>query len=195
MPKKKVQIKIKDFFQTREKLEPRVIEPGPIQPEPPRMKGEQGAKGTSQKERGFNFCNRNGCRYCPNLNKTGKITCFATNQSFDCMRNISCRSSNVVYAVSCKKCGKQYVGQTMLRIKDRFKNHFYDVVKKDRTKALGLHFSQQDHNGIQDIEITVLEFIKKPPRSPEASIIRDRVEKRWIHLLRCPAPQELNIFD
>jgi transposase-like protein len=60
---------------------------------------------------------------------------------------------------------------------------------------LGLHFSKGDHNGLQDVEITVLEFIKKLPRSPEASKIRDRVEKRWIHLLRCPAPQGLNIFD
>jgi hypothetical protein len=83
----------------------------------------------------------------------------------------------------------------MLRIKDRFKNHFYDVVKGDKTKAVGLHFSQNDHDDISDMEISVLEYIKKPPRSPEASIIRDRVEKRWIHLLRCPAPQGLNIFD
>jgi hypothetical protein len=82
-----------------------------------------------------------------------------------------------------------------LRVKDRFSKHFYDIDKEDRSKALGLHFSQGDHNGIQDVEITVLEFIKKPPRSPEASKIRDRVEKRWIHLLRCPAPQGLNTFD
>ena len=83
----------------------------------------------------------------------------------------------------------------MLRIKDRFKNHFYDVVKCDKTKAVDLHLSQDDHNDISDMEISVLEHIKKPPRSPESSIIRDRVEKSWIHLLRCPAPQGLNIFD
>ena len=111
------------------------------------------------------------------------------------MKNISCRSSNVIYAITCTRCHKQYVGQTLLRVKDRFVKHFYDVEKYDRTKAVGLHFSQKDHNGINDIEISVLEFIKKPPRSPEAAIIRDRVEKRWIHLLRCPAPQGLNIFD
>ena len=152
-------------------------------------------KGTSHKERGFNFCNRTICRYCPKLNKTGKLKCSVTDQEFDCMRNISCRSSNVIYAITCMKCSKQYVGQTLLRVKDRFVKHFYDVEKMDRTKAVGLHFSRRDHNGIEDIEISVLEFIKKPPRSPEAAIIRDRVEKRWIHLLRCPAPQGLNIFD
>jgi len=111
------------------------------------------------------------------------------------MKNISCRSSNLIYGVTCTRCKKQYVGQTLLRLKDRFVKHFYDVEKGDKQKAIGLHFSQHDHNGIRDMEISVLEFIKKPPRSPEASTIRDRVEKRWIHLLRCPAPQGLNIFE
>ena len=81
----------------------------------------------------------------------------------------------------------------MLRVKDRFVKHFYDVETSKTTKAVALHFSQRDHNGINDMEISVLEFIKKPQRSPEADINRDRVEKRWIHVLRCPAPQGLNI--
>ena len=65
----------------------------------------------------------------------------------------------------------------------------------DKQKAVGLHFSQPSHNGIKDMKISVVEFIKKPPRSPEGKITRDRVEKRWIHTLRCPAPLGLNIFD
>jgi hypothetical protein len=71
----------------------------------------------------------------------------------------------------------------------------YDVENADKQKAVGLHFSRRDHNGTKDMEISVLEFIKKPPRSPEGAIIRDRVEKKWIHLLRTPAPGGLNIFD
>jgi aminoglycoside phosphotransferase len=82
-----------------------------------------------------------------------------------------------------------------LRVKDRFSKHFYDVEKEDKTKAVGLHFSQPDHQVIRDMNISVLEFIKKPPRSPEAKIIRERVELRWIHMLRCPVPQGLNVFD
>ena len=40
--------------------------------------------------------------------------------------------------------------------------------------------------------LTVLEFIKKPPRSPEAITIRCRVENNWTHTLRTLAPQGLN---
>ena len=81
----------------------------------------------------------------------------------------------------------------MLRIKDRFVHHLRDIDIADQDKSVGKHFSQTNHNGIKDVEISVLEFIKKAPRSPQAVVIRSRVEKRWTHLLRCLAPQGLNI--
>ena len=62
-------------------------------------------------------------------------------------------------------------------------------------KSVGKHFSLPAHRGIDDIEISVLEFIKKAPKSPAAVIIRDRIERRWIHQLRCLAPVGLNIDD
>jgi hypothetical protein len=116
------------------------------------------------KFRGFNFCNRKDCRYCPLLNKSGQITCSVTGKSFTCMKNISCRSSNLIYAITCSRCSIQYVGQTMLRIKDRFVNHFYDITMSNMDKTVSKHFSQPSHNGIKDLTISVLEFTKKPPR-------------------------------
>ena len=83
----------------------------------------------------------------------------------------------------------------MLRLKDRFVRHFYDISLGDKQKSLGHHFQTQDHQGISDVEIHVLEFIKKTPCSDAAKAIRDRVERRWIHLLRCLAPAGLNIDD
>ena len=87
----------------------------------------------------------------------------------------------------------QYVGQTLLRIKDRFVHHFRDIELMDNGKTVSKHFSQRSHNGLKDVQISVLEFIKKPPRSPQAAVIRNRVEKRWTHLLRSLAPYRLNI--
>jgi hypothetical protein len=145
------------------------------------------------KFRGFNFCNRRDCRYCPLLNKSGKILCPVTGLQHNSMTNISCRSSNLIYAITCTRCGKQYVGQTMLRLKDRFVHHFRDIQISDQEKTVSKHFSQPSHNGIKDVNISVLEFIKKPPRSPQAASIRNRVGKKWTHLLRCMAPLGLNI--
>ena len=150
--------------------------------------------GTSNKERGFPFCNNVLCKYCKLLNKTGQITSLVTQLPYNTMKNISCRSSNVIYCITCKSCNKQYVGQTLRKIKDRLYEHMRDIDNRNPDKPLGLHFRnncQQDSR----IEVHILEFIKKPPRSPEALIIRNRVEKRWIHLLRTPAPWGLNIED
>jgi hypothetical protein len=123
-------------------------------------------KGTNPRQRGFSFCDRRFCRYCPKLNRTGKLTCHVTRYNHKSMEKISCRSSNLIYCITCMKCGMQYVGQTMLRLKDRLKHHFYDIEMNDMNKPVSRHFSQPDHNGTKIISVSVVEFIKKPPRSP-----------------------------
>ena len=147
----------------------RLLGPGSSQPQ--RHPGN-----TGNRTRGFSFCNRQGCRYCPLLNKSGLITGTHTKQEHQCMKNISCRSSNLVYAITCKRCGMQYVGQTMLRLKDRFVHHLRDIELGIADKSVGKHFSSPSHNGHKDLQISVLEFIKKPPRCQQAIGIRLRVE-------------------
>jgi hypothetical protein len=109
------------------------------------------------------------------------------------MKKISCRSSNLIYAITCNLCGIQYIGQTLLRIKDRFVHHFHDINTSNQDKTVSKHYSQSTHDGTANLQISVLEFIKKPPRSPQAASIRNRVEKNWTHLFRCMAPLGLNI--
>ena len=150
--------------------------------------------GTLPKDRGFTFCNKIGCKYCKLLDKTGTITSHITDKHYTCMKKISCRSSNLIYCLSCKNCGKQYVGQTLRRLKDRLYEHLRDIDNLNTEKPLGAHFAKSCKTN-PEIKVYVLEFIKKPPRSPEALTIRNRVEKRWIHLLRTPCPFGLNLED
>ena len=110
-----------------------------------------------------------------------------------CMKNISCRSSNLIYAITCQRCGLQYVGQTRLRLRDRFAGHFGDIENSRQEKSISRHFSDANHLGVDDMIITVLEFIKSPPRSQQAVTIRNRVELNWTHLIRSLAPNELSM--
>ena len=168
----------------------------PVNPRSKSVDPSMQRKGTHPSKRGFSFCNRvRNCRYCLRLNKSGKITSKTTGKTHDCMTKISCRSSNLIYCITCTKCNMQYVGQTLLRLKDRFVKHFGSVENADASLTVGRHFSEPGHNGIFDMEISILEFIKKPPRSPASTVIRNRVERRWMHLLRTCAPQGLNIDD
>jgi len=158
-----------------------------------RIPGPVGSPGRKHK-RGFPFCGATkACKYCPYLNKTGTIKSTTTGLTYPAMRNVSCRSSNVIYAITCTVCGKQYVGQTLLQLQERFSGHFGDIRRNDQTKPVGAHFTQAGHNRKSDIQITILEFIKKPPRSPQAIVIRHRVESKWTHTLRTLAPQGLNL--
>ena len=52
--------------------------------------------GTPANKRGFNFGNQTVCRYCPKINKTGKIKCSVTGRTYICMSNVSCRSSSLI---------------------------------------------------------------------------------------------------
>jgi hypothetical protein len=103
------------------------------------------------------------------------------------------------------------VGQTKRKILKRFQGHFYNIksaqeffqsgpssgkIKGRAPKdAVGIHFSRKDHNGTNDLKIQVLEFIRLPPKSERGLTLRLKIEKAWIHKLRCTAPHRLNIFD
>ena len=87
----------------------------------------------------------------------------------------------------------QYVGQTLLRIRDRFVQHFQDIDIGNQEKSVGHHFNLPNHHEHKDITINVLEFIKAPPRSPQAIQIHNRVEHNWTHLLQSLVPHGLNM--
>ena len=140
-------------------------------------------------------CTNFKCTFCPYLNKAPTITCTATGETFPSKYNITCKSSNLIYCITCKTCQKQYVGQTKNTIVQRFQGHFFNIRHQKQTDAVGLHFSQPDHHGLKDLSIQILEFIKLPPQSEKALYLRLTIEKSWIHKLRCPAPRGLNIFD
>ena len=188
--KQTVQKKMTDFFT-----------PGGGQDIPPvqstsKVENPPGRQGTAPKHRGFSFCkNKAICKFCPRINTTGKIVSHITGKEHECMKNISCRSSNLIYCITCNRCGIQYVGQTLLRLKDRFGGHYTDIKSCNMTKSVSRHLTTNGHNGIFDMTISILEFIKKPPRSQASLTIRNRVERRWIHLLRTMAPLGMNLED
>ena len=156
-------------------------------------------------------CPYKKCRYCPLLDTSGTTISTTTGETFISKINVNCNSSNLIYSITCRVCDKQYVGQTKRRVLDRFQGHFYNIksaqeffASKNAGKpitgrapkdAVGIHFSRSDHNGVHDLKIQVLEFMHLPPTSIRGKQLRLKIEKAWIHKLRCTAPHGLNIFD
>jgi peptide-methionine (R)-S-oxide reductase len=142
------------------------------------------------------LCKSKTCRYCPRLDKTGKVCNSHQSIEFNTKTNITCNSNNLIYCIKCNTCNMLYVGQTKNAIKDRFKAHFYSINKpKNSDTTVGCHYSRTDHHGIQDTTIMVLEFITSPPNTASAQRLRDEMEKLWIHRLSTIAPLGLNSAD
>ena len=56
-------------------------------------------------------CNDKRCGTCPYL-KEGSMFTFENGQQFHVKSNLSCKSKNVVYVISCDNCNLTYIGQT-----------------------------------------------------------------------------------
>jgi hypothetical protein len=139
---------------------------------------------------------RTVCRYCPKLDKSGTITSNTTGRNYTAMKNITCNSNNLIYCISCKTCKKQYVGQTLSSIKERFKCHFTSITAPDLDNPIGRHFQPSNgHHRLMDITIHILEFIIAPDRTPAGQRLRDENERKWIHRLVTTAPFGLNLAD
>jgi len=76
---------------------------------------------------------------------------------------------------------------------DRFVKHFYHIKKKDKSLPISKHYTSKNHNGIEDMEIHIVDFISA--LSKTAQSLRDKIEKNWIMRLRTFAPHGINTMD
>ena len=56
-------------------------------------------------------CISKQCRYCPNLDCNGEITCYITGTTYTCKNSFKCKGSNLVYGISCLTYNQQYKGK------------------------------------------------------------------------------------
>ena len=54
----------------------------------------------------------------------------------------SCKSSNVIYLITCRRCGQQYVGKTEQLLHCRINNHRYDIThRRTEESHVAEHFN------------------------------------------------------
>ena len=117
------------------------------------------------------ICNIDVMQILSPLDKSGSIICSTTKKTYNSKGNNSCKSSNLIYqyCITCKKCSKQYIGQTKRTLAQRFQGHFYninlalsDLTTEKHLKAsqdtIGSHFSSPDHQGTSDISIHIVDL-------------------------------------
>ena len=58
---------------------------------------------------------------------TNELTICKTGKVFQIKVATSCKSSNIVYIITCRRCGEQYVGETGQPLHYRINSHCFDI--------------------------------------------------------------------
>ena len=134
-------------------------------------------------------CNRRRCSHCNSIVTDSEFSSSVTNESFSLKCSANCSSKDVIYLITCKKCKKQYVGQTHQQVSKRMNSHRFDVRNYDESCSsyssnVAIHFNNNQH--------TFDDFSFMP-----IDIIHDNMERLcketfWIHKLRTMYPEGLN---
>ena len=144
----------------------------------------EGDKGKSQE------CSGNKCKMCPWVKNTSEFTDKnGVSYSIRTGSSLDCNSTNVIYLLTCKSCGIQYVGSCTTKFRERFANykcffkkHFTQIVPQQN---LHEHFDLPGHNGFQDFEFTLID------QGKGERDVRIR-EQFWYFKLKTAAPDGLN---
>ena len=137
-------------------------------------------------------CGRGGCICC---NHTAQDTTIQGSNSkrYEIKQRFTCNSRCLVYCLSCRRCGKLYIGETSRNLKTRFREHLQNIDKTthlndDNTNEdanVAAHFNLGNHSK-NDVQIKAITF------APHDTIKRRVLEQKLISTLRTMNPHGLN---
>ena len=117
-----------------------------------------------------------------------------TREKFRIRHDINCRSKNIIYLVSCKKCTMQGVGHTM-HFQKHISNYISHIHKKKPTCGIVKHFLLKEGHSVWDFEIMGIIQLENPPKSKEAIKAKlKESEAYWQLRLKTIEPFRMNLI-
>ena len=119
------------------------------------------------------------------------FTCSNDQTTYKINRKFDCHEKCLVYLITCNKCLKQYVGQTVDILRSRWNNYKDNSTKFDRgedcmQRHLYKHFQLPGHTGfLQGLYVTLTD--KNDPSAPTEP------EDYWTHTCKTKTPTGLNV--
>ena len=123
----------------------------------------------------------------PILMATDEFTSHKTSQVFKMKSAAFCKSSNIVYLITCRRCGQQYVGKTGQPLHRRINSHHSDI-KQSRTEEspVAEYFNSEGHT-LADMTVVAIDQLYS-----HDSCLRKIRESRWIRTLGTSHPYGIN---
>jgi len=137
-----------------------------------------------QPHHGCRRCNSNHCKVCRHITQGVHFTSTHNRKTFSIIGNITCKTSNLVYLITCGNCSLQYVGETSRTLAERITDHKSNIRLRKNT-PVALHFNTAGHS-IKDLTITGIESFDGGDHE------RKIKESTWQHLLQTTHPHGLN---
>ena len=145
------------------------------------------------------------CKLCLEFCPNKSFTSSSTNRSYNTIvpshvKSITCKSSNLIYLITCLNCGLQYVGETAQKLNARFNLHrqgIRNANKQNYCKTLCSHFQKGVCKNAKYC-VNVVEKIDGDGRLKDGKIdldmatYRRKKEKEWMLKLRTAYPFGLN---
>ena len=129
-----------------------------------------------------------GCKTCPILMASEEFTSHTTGLVYKMNFAASCKSSNIIYVKTWRRCGQQYVGETGQPLHHRVNNHRFNIAhSRTEESTLAEHFNSDEH-ALSDLTVVVTDQIY----SHDACLLKIR-ESRWIRTLGTSYPSGMNL--
>ena len=89
---------------------------------------------------GSHECKDKRCKVCLNVQETSYFSSSVTNGTYKINHQFECDEKCLVYLLTCKKCLKQYVGQTIDTFLHRCKNTCFGISQAQVTMVFSMMF-------------------------------------------------------
>jgi len=127
-------------------------------------------------------CNATRCLTCKYICSDTLV--IGPKSFYEVRQNFNCKSKELIYCLSCKKCGDLYVGETGRALCDRFREHRRNIINKNENNEIALHFNSNGHS-LEDIQIQGLKYCS-------STIQRKLEEAKIIGKLGCVLGRGMN---
>ena len=143
---------------------------------------------THKEGAGFVSCGQAHCFTCRfHANDSTHFYNIQNNTQIKIENTIYCKSSNIIYLISCTKCNVQYIGETARTLRERMNDH-RSAINKRKNTPIGLHFNTPGHSYL-NMRVVPIELINNKTNPTNARKIR---EKYWQYRLKTLHPIGLN---
>ena len=140
---------------------------------------------------------RHSCLTCKAAKMCHNFESSHTENFYPIQGRLWCKSTNVIYLLTCTICYMQYVGQTERELRTRFLEHRRALINFDESYAMTKHFLEehpQHYIDPENIPIIVTGIEEIPDQGSKEQNLKKRLEREhfWIDTLVTFQPCGLN---